>query len=198
MLRGFSRFVPFLFLRGTVPKGSATQSGSFPKKEGNRRVWKTPGLASLKQTHLCDTPCCNVSCDNCAISPIKTSTKYFCDTIATSIARYEKYRCWASKRESYNICLRWCLEPRHPDRHASATSPSLLRDDQNLHNNYVTVCTVAARRAQSKVHRLPAMICGQSLRFVYAVKLYAAILSGKFWLRFLCGFTIRLIAVAMH
>ena len=28
---------------------------------------------------------------------IKTSTKYFCDTIATSIARYEKYRCWASK-----------------------------------------------------------------------------------------------------
>ena len=31
--------------------------------------------------------------------PIKTSTKEFCDTIATSIARYEKYRCWASKGE---------------------------------------------------------------------------------------------------
>ena len=30
-------------------------------------------------------------------APTKTSTKYFCDTIATSIARYEKYRCWASK-----------------------------------------------------------------------------------------------------
>ena len=29
--------------------------------------------------------------------PIRTSTKEFCDTIATSIARYEKYRCWASK-----------------------------------------------------------------------------------------------------
>ena len=29
--------------------------------------------------------------------PIKSSTKTFCDTIATSIARYEKYRCWASK-----------------------------------------------------------------------------------------------------
>ena len=27
----------------------------------------------------------------------KTSTKSFCDTIATSIVRYEKYRCWASK-----------------------------------------------------------------------------------------------------
>ena len=28
--------------------------------------------------------------------PRKTSTKEFCDTIAESIARYEKYRCWAS------------------------------------------------------------------------------------------------------
>ena len=34
-------------------------------------------------------------------------------------------------------------------------------------------------RKDREVHRLPAMICGQSLRFVYAVKLYAAILSGK-------------------
>ena len=30
--------------------------------------------------------------------PTKTSTKEFCDTIATSITRYEKYRYWASKR----------------------------------------------------------------------------------------------------
>ena len=29
--------------------------------------------------------------------PLKTSTKEFCDTIATSIARYDKYRSWASK-----------------------------------------------------------------------------------------------------
>ena len=29
--------------------------------------------------------------------PTKTSTKEFCDTIATSIVRYEKYRYWASK-----------------------------------------------------------------------------------------------------
>ena len=28
---------------------------------------------------------------------IKTSTKSLCDTIATRIARYGKYRCWASK-----------------------------------------------------------------------------------------------------
>ena len=62
--RGFSRFVRGLsgdfpdwsfssfsayyqHLRGTVPKGSATQSGPFPKKVGNTRVWKPPGLASL-------------------------------------------------------------------------------------------------------------------------------------------------------
>ena len=32
-------------LRGTVPKGSATQSGPFPKKVGNPPVWKPPGLA---------------------------------------------------------------------------------------------------------------------------------------------------------
>ena len=48
-LQGSSRFVLFLFLgilyftkstyKGTVPKGSATQSGPFPKKSG-----KPPGL----------------------------------------------------------------------------------------------------------------------------------------------------------
>ena len=64
--RGFSRFVRGLsgdfpdwsfssfsayyqHLRGTVPKGSATQSGPFPKKVGNPPVWKPPGLASLNK-----------------------------------------------------------------------------------------------------------------------------------------------------
>ena len=36
---------PFLFL-GLLT--AATQSGPFPKKVGNPRVWKPPGLASLK------------------------------------------------------------------------------------------------------------------------------------------------------
>ena len=45
------------------------------------------------------------------------------------------------------------------------------------------------------MHRLSAMICGRILRFVYAVKLYAAILSGN-RLRFLCGNDT--VAVAMH
>ena len=39
--------------------------------------------------------------------PIKTSMKTFCDTIATSIARYEKYRCWASKSN----CKQKALHP---------------------------------------------------------------------------------------
>ena len=59
-----------------------------------------PLVLSFRQAHLCDTPCCYISRENCAICSIKTSTKTFCDTIATSIARYEKYRCWASKAES--------------------------------------------------------------------------------------------------
>ena len=59
MVRGFSRLVLFLslsayyqHLRGTVPKGSATQSGPFPKKVGNPPVWKHPGLASLKSLSI--------------------------------------------------------------------------------------------------------------------------------------------------
>ena len=35
--------------------------------------------------------------------PRKTSTKTFCDTIAQSIARYEKYRYWASYLEASNV-----------------------------------------------------------------------------------------------
>ena len=40
--------------------------------------------------------------------PTKTSTKEFCDTIAASIARYEKYRYWASS------LLHSALEPNRP------------------------------------------------------------------------------------
>ena len=56
-----------------------------------------PLVLSFTQAHLCDTPFCYVSRDNCAIPHKKQARKCFCDTIATSIARYEKYRCWASK-----------------------------------------------------------------------------------------------------
>ena len=38
------------------PKGSATQSGPFPKKVGNTRVWNPPGLASLNLLLSTDIP----------------------------------------------------------------------------------------------------------------------------------------------
>ena len=58
----------------------------------------TPWYLSFTQAHddLCDTPFCYISRDNCAI-PNKNKHENVCDTIATSIAQYEKYRCWASK-----------------------------------------------------------------------------------------------------
>ena len=57
-----------------------------------------PPLAlSFRQAHLCDTPFCNIYRAIIVRYPKKTSTKEFCDTIAASIARYEKYRSWASK-----------------------------------------------------------------------------------------------------
>ena len=60
-----------------------------------------PPLAlRFTQAHLCDTPFCNISRNKCAIPSTKTSTwsRSFGDAIATSIVRYEKNRCWASKR----------------------------------------------------------------------------------------------------
>ena len=41
---------------GSVPKGSATQSGPFPRKVGNPPVWKHPGLASLNENLSCGFP----------------------------------------------------------------------------------------------------------------------------------------------
>ena len=48
--------------------------------------------------HICGIPdfVCNISRDNCAI-PYKSKRKRVFDAIATSMARYEKYRCWALK-----------------------------------------------------------------------------------------------------
>ena len=46
--------------------------------------------------------------------PIRTSTKEFCDTIATSIARYEKYRCWAST-QTHKLSLFSRAEKRPQD-----------------------------------------------------------------------------------
>ena len=52
-----------------------------------------PFWISPVQAHLCG-PFYNTSRDNCVI-PQKTSNEWFCDTISTSIVRYEKHRCCA-------------------------------------------------------------------------------------------------------
>ena len=54
MVQGFSRFVPFLFLgllrapTRNSPERVRDTIWTFPEKVGNTRVWKHPGLASLK------------------------------------------------------------------------------------------------------------------------------------------------------
>ena len=46
----FSCFSAYLqHVRATVPKGSATQSGPFPKKVGNPPLWKPPALPSRER-----------------------------------------------------------------------------------------------------------------------------------------------------
>ena len=57
-----------------------------------------PWCLFFAQAHLCHTPLCQrIAQQLCDIPPKKTSIKIFCDTIATSIARYEKYLCCASE-----------------------------------------------------------------------------------------------------
>ena len=53
-------------------------------------------MISFAQAHLCDTQFATYRAIIVQYF-IKTSTEEFCDTIARSIARYEKYRCWVSK-----------------------------------------------------------------------------------------------------
>ena len=103
MVWGLSRFVLFLFLayyehlRGTVPEGSATQSGPFPKKVGNTRVWKHPGLASLNFVHnknLEGWPRWNLSwgnyllqCNDCCCSSLEATNVLVTHTVFLSVLR---------------------------------------------------------------------------------------------------------------
>ena len=59
----------------------------------------TPSWYLVSHRHICAIPnfaTYRTIIVRCPPPPIKTSTKSFCDTIATRIARYENYRCWAS------------------------------------------------------------------------------------------------------
>ena len=66
-----------------------------------------PPLYLVSQRHICAIP--HFATYRAIIvripPPLKTSKKEFCDTIATSIARYEKYRCWDSKSEISAIAI---------------------------------------------------------------------------------------------
>ena len=57
--------------------------------------------------------------------PTKTSTKEFCDTIAASIARYEKYRYWASKVLDINMTF-WSSWPWDDPEFVRGTTPGSL------------------------------------------------------------------------
>ena len=57
MVRGFSRFVPFLFLsllRALTRNSPENTIWTFPEKMGNPPVWNPPGLASLKYFSHCE------------------------------------------------------------------------------------------------------------------------------------------------
>ena len=73
--------------------------------------------------------------------PTKTSTKKFCDTIAASIARYGKYRYWASKRKGLSPEFRatrlWRGIKKGPLWRFSAYFP-LFGPQKNLRETLVT------------------------------------------------------------
>ena len=65
-----------------------------PPRISPKIVRYPPLVRSFTQTHLCDTQVATYRTIFVRYH-IKKSAKHFCDTITTSIARCEKYRCWA-------------------------------------------------------------------------------------------------------
>ena len=75
---------------------------AIPFKGGKRspKMVRYPPWYLVSYRHICAIPHFATYRAVIVRYPTKTSTKEFCDTIARSIARYEKYRCWASKLEA--------------------------------------------------------------------------------------------------
>ena len=67
-------------------------AGSFGQKDAIHSL----GSDLVSHTHICAIPHFAAYRAIIVRYPTTTSTKDICDTIATCIARYEKYRCWAS------------------------------------------------------------------------------------------------------
>ena len=102
------------------------------------KMLRYPPLVLSSHRHICAIPHFAAYRAITVRYPIKTSTKEFCNTIAAGIARFEKYRGWASKcctsepRLSADISSLCTKVAEHPARYKVETAfppphrPSLL------------------------------------------------------------------------
>ena len=87
-----SRDNAILSLRYPISRDTFWEVSTLPK-------WcDTPPWYLVSHRHICAIPHFATYRVIIVRYPTKTSTREFCDTIAANIARYEKYRYWASKR----------------------------------------------------------------------------------------------------
>ena len=78
-------------------------------------IWcATPPSYMVSHRHICAIPYFATYRAIIVRYPIQTSTKKFCDTIATSIAQYEKCRCWASKPKVWFEETKFGNSPKQP------------------------------------------------------------------------------------
>ena len=105
-----SRGIAILSVRYPISRDTFQGRLALPQNGAIRPPWYL-----VSEGHICAIPHFATYRAIIVRYPIKTSTKCFCDTIATSIVRYEKYRCWASK---------------DPDR--SGASPKQLQLQQRM------------------------------------------------------------------
>ena len=75
------------------------------------KMVRYPPWYLVSHRHICAIPHFAIYRSIIVRYPTKTSTKEFCDTIAASIARYEKYRYWASKNVSMKFELQANMLP---------------------------------------------------------------------------------------
>ena len=67
----------------------------FREASSSLKTCDTPSWYLVLHKHTCAIPNFATYCVIIVRYPTKTNTNMFCDIIATSIARYEKHRCWA-------------------------------------------------------------------------------------------------------
>ena len=84
-------------LRHYISLRYPTSPDTFKKSLGTLpKLYDPPLILSFTQIHLCDTHFATYRAIIVRY-PTKASMKEFCDTIATSTVRYEKYRYWAAE-----------------------------------------------------------------------------------------------------